>query len=178
MIVTQSDFHSNPLSGFRHTPSRKSALLSVILLCPLLRPFITIILMSLPFVMHLIIHMFNTSMIPYISIDQYLNPNFYTIPNIQNMCFFCYIQYMQFIRLFKVFTDFNAWQYYTQMALSEKICLQYLQSSNAQTILLRDQSVEILHEASLDIILCREQITKVLIRLCTSAGWSAPLWFA
>ena len=25
--------------------------------------------------MHLVIHMFNTSMIPYISLDQYLNPN-------------------------------------------------------------------------------------------------------
>ena len=40
---------------------------------------------SHPFVMHLIIHMFNTSMIPYISLDQYLN----TIPNLQNMRFFC-----------------------------------------------------------------------------------------
>ena len=39
--------------------------------------------------MHLIILMFNTSMIPYISIDQYLNPNSYTIPNMQNMRFFC-----------------------------------------------------------------------------------------
>ena len=39
--------------------------------------------------MHLIIHMFNTSMIPYISLDQYLNPNLYTIPNTQNMRFFC-----------------------------------------------------------------------------------------
>ena len=39
--------------------------------------------------MHLIIHMFNTSMIPYISLDQYLNPNLYTIPNMQTMRFFC-----------------------------------------------------------------------------------------
>ena len=27
MIITQSNFHSNPFSGFRHTPSRKSPLL-------------------------------------------------------------------------------------------------------------------------------------------------------
>ena len=39
--------------------------------------------------MNLIIHMSNTSMIPYISLDQYLNPNLYTIPNMQNMRFFC-----------------------------------------------------------------------------------------
>ena len=39
--------------------------------------------------MHLIIHIFNTSMIPYISLDQYLNPNLYTIPNMQIMRFFC-----------------------------------------------------------------------------------------
>ena len=39
--------------------------------------------------MHLIKHMFNTSMIPYISLDQYLNPNLYAIPNMQNMRFFC-----------------------------------------------------------------------------------------
>ena len=89
MIVTQSDFHLNPLSSDRQTPSRKSPLLRVILLCPELRPFIIIILMSHPFVMHLIIHIFNTSMIPYISLDQYLNPNLYTIPNMQNMRFFC-----------------------------------------------------------------------------------------
>ena len=89
MIVTQSDFHLNPFSAFRHTPSRKSPLLWVILLCPELLPFIFIILMSHPLVMHLIIHMFNTSMIPYISLDQYLNPNLYTIPNMQNMRFFC-----------------------------------------------------------------------------------------
>ena len=88
MIVTQSDFHSNPFIGFTHAPSRKSSLLRVILLCPELRPFIIIILMSHPFVMHLIIHMFNTSMIPYISLDQYLNPNLYTIPNMHNMRFF------------------------------------------------------------------------------------------
>ena len=50
-----------------------------------------------PFVMHLIIHMFNTSMIPYISIDLYLNPNLNTLPNMQNMRFFCcpvYIKHM------------------------------------------------------------------------------------
>ena len=27
MIITQSNFHSNPFSGFRHTPSRKSPIL-------------------------------------------------------------------------------------------------------------------------------------------------------
>ena len=45
--------------------------------------------MSHPFVMHLIIHMFNTSVIPYISLEQYLSPNLYTILNMQNMRFFC-----------------------------------------------------------------------------------------
>ena len=44
--------------------------------------------------MHLIIHMFNTSMIPYISLDQYLNPNLYSISNMQNMRFFCCPVYM------------------------------------------------------------------------------------
>ena len=39
--------------------------------------------------MHLIIHIINTSVIPYISLDQYLKPNLYTIPNMQNMRFFC-----------------------------------------------------------------------------------------
>ena len=39
--------------------------------------------------MHLIIHMLNTSVIPFISLDQYLNPNLYTIPNMQNTRFFC-----------------------------------------------------------------------------------------
>ena len=39
--------------------------------------------------MHLIIHYVNTSVIPYISLDQYLTPNLYTIPNVQNMRFFC-----------------------------------------------------------------------------------------
>ena len=71
MIIMQSDFHSNPFSGFRHTPSRKSLLLR-----PELRPFIIIIPMSHPFVMHLIIHMFNTSVIPKISLDQYFKPQF------------------------------------------------------------------------------------------------------
>ena len=85
----QSDFHSNPFSGFRHTPSRKSPLLSVISLRPELCPFIIIIPKSHPFVMHLIIHMLNTSVTPFISLDQYLNLNLYTIPNTQNMRFFC-----------------------------------------------------------------------------------------
>ena len=88
MIIMQNGFRSNPFSGFRHTPSRKSPLLRVILLRTELRPFIIIIPMSHPFVMHLIIHMFNTSMIPYVSLDQYLTPNLYTIQNMQNMRFF------------------------------------------------------------------------------------------
>ena len=46
MIVMQGVFHSNPFSGFRYTPSRKSPLLGVILLRPELRPFIIIIPMS------------------------------------------------------------------------------------------------------------------------------------
>ena len=89
MIITQSDFHSNPFIGFRHTPSRKSPLLWVILLRTELRPFITIIPIIRPFVMHSIIHMFNTSVIPYTSLDQYLTPILYIIPNMQNMRFFC-----------------------------------------------------------------------------------------
>ena len=52
-------------------------------------PLYNIIQMSYPFVMHLIIHMFHASLIPCISLDQYLNPNLYTIPNMQNMRFFC-----------------------------------------------------------------------------------------
>ena len=32
--------------------------------------------MSHPFVMHLMIHMFNISMTPYMSLDQYLKPKF------------------------------------------------------------------------------------------------------
>ena len=90
MINKQSDFHSNPSRCFRHTPSRKSPLLRVILLCPELRPLIINIPMNHQFVMHLIIiHMFHTSVMPYISLDQYLNPILYTIPNMQNMRFFC-----------------------------------------------------------------------------------------
>ena len=89
MIIMQSDFHSNPFSGFRHTPSRKSPLLWVILLRQELRPLIIIIPMSHPFVLHLIIYMFYTSVIPYISLDQYSTPNLYTIPNMQIMRFFC-----------------------------------------------------------------------------------------
>ena len=38
--------------------------------------------------------------------------------------------------------------------------------------------LEILLAASLDMILSNKQITKVLIRLCGCAGWSAPLLFA
>ena len=51
-------------------------------------PFITIIPISLPFVMHLLIHMFHTSVIPYIPLDDYLNSNLYTTC-IPNMRFFC-----------------------------------------------------------------------------------------
>ena len=39
--------------------------------------------------MQLIINMFHAPLIPCISLDQYLNPNLYTIPNMQNMRFFC-----------------------------------------------------------------------------------------
>ena len=94
MIITQSDFHSIPLSGFRHTPSRKSPLLLAISLRPELPPFIIIIQMSYQFVMHLIIHIFHASLIPCISLDQYLNSNLYTIPNMQNMRFFCCSVYL------------------------------------------------------------------------------------
>ena len=37
--------------------------------------------------MNLIIHMFHTYVTPYVSLDQYLNRNVYTIPNMQNMRF-------------------------------------------------------------------------------------------
>ena len=87
-IITQSDFHSNPLSGFRHTPSLKSHLLLGISLRPELPPFIIIIQVSYPFVMQLLIHMIHASLILCISLYQYLNPNLYTIPNMQNMRFF------------------------------------------------------------------------------------------
>ena len=89
MIIKQSDFHSFLFSSFRHTPSQTSPLLRIILLRPELRPFIIIILISHPFVKRLMIHMFRTSLMPYISLDQYLNPILYTIPNVQNMRFFC-----------------------------------------------------------------------------------------
>ena len=38
--------------------------------------------------------------------------------------------------------------------------------------------IEISPEASLDMILYKKRITKVLIRLHACAGWSAPLLFA
>ena len=96
MIITQSDFHTNRFSGFRHTPFPKSRFIMSYLICPELCPFIIIIPMSHPYVMHLIIHMFNTSVMPYISLDQYLTPNLYSIPNVQNMRFFCCLVYKQF----------------------------------------------------------------------------------
>ena len=96
MIVRQSDFHSNPFSGFMHTPSQKLPLKRVIILCPELRLFIILILVSRPFDIHLIIHMFNTLMVPNISLDQCLNPNLYTIPNMQNMRSFCCSVYISY----------------------------------------------------------------------------------
>ena len=89
MNIKQSDFHSNPFRCLRHTPSRNSPLLRVILSRPELRPLVIIIPMSHRFVKHFIIHMFHTSVMPYISLDQYLNPNLYMIPNMQNMRIFC-----------------------------------------------------------------------------------------
>ena len=62
---------------------------------PRVTPFIIIIQMSYLFVMHLIIHMFDASLIPCISLDQLLNPNLSTLPNMQNMRFFCCSVYMQ-----------------------------------------------------------------------------------
>ena len=46
--------------------------------------------------MHLIIHMSHASLIPCISLEQYLNPNLYTIPNMQNMRFFCCSVYIAY----------------------------------------------------------------------------------
>ena len=77
-----------------HTQSRKLPLLWIILLRQELRPFISIIPISHPFVMHLIIRMFHTSVINYISLDGYLNPDLYTITNMQNMRFFCCSVYL------------------------------------------------------------------------------------
>ena len=45
--------------------------------------------------MLLIIHMFNTSVIPNISLDHYLNHNLYILPNMQNMRFFCWSVYVK-----------------------------------------------------------------------------------
>ena len=87
--MTQSDFHLNPFSGFRHTASQSSSIIRVISQRPDLSPFISIIPVSYRFVIHLIIHLFHTSLIPFISLDQYLTPNFYNIPNMQNMRLFC-----------------------------------------------------------------------------------------
>ena len=89
MNIKQSDFHSNPFRCLRHTPSRNSPLLRVIFSRPELRPLVIIIPMSHRFVKHFIIHMFHTSVMPYISLDQYLNPNLYIIPNMQNVRIFC-----------------------------------------------------------------------------------------
>ena len=89
MNIKQSDFHSNPFRCLRHTPSRNSPLLRVILSRPELRPLVIIIPMSHRFVKHFIIHMFHTSVMPYISLDQYLIPNLYIIPNMQNVRIFC-----------------------------------------------------------------------------------------
>ena len=68
-------------------------------------PLLSLFIMSHPFVMHSIIHMFNTSVIPYTSLDQYLTPNLNTIPNIQNMRFFCCSVYVvaRSMSQFKVF---------------------------------------------------------------------------
>ena len=89
MNIKQSDFHSNPFICLRHTPSRNSPLLRVILSRPELRILVIIIPMSHRFVKHFIIHMFHTSVMPYISLDQYFNPNLYIIPNMQNVRIFC-----------------------------------------------------------------------------------------
>ena len=40
------------------------------------------------------------------------------------------------------------------------------------------QKIEILREASLDMILSSKRITKALIRLRACAGWSVPVLFA
>ena len=104
-MITQSDFHLNPFSGFRHTPSRKSPLLLAFSLCQELFPFIIIIQMSYLFVMQLIIDMFLAPLKPCVPLDQYLNPNLYTIPNMQNMRFFCcsvYFLYEQFLIILKL----------------------------------------------------------------------------
>ena len=54
--------------------------------------------------MQLIIHISHASLIPCISLDQYLIPNLYTIPNMQNMRSFA-VQYMNLAQLtFSVFS--------------------------------------------------------------------------
>ena len=96
--------------------------------------------MSHPFVMHLIVHMFNTSMIPYISLDQYLNPNLYTIPNMQNMrVFFCCSLYMSAgivllpyapLPLVECYCNMDAcWTVATQLACFRPFATQYCRSN-------------------------------------------------
>ena len=46
--------------------------------------------------------MFHTSVMPYISLDQYFNPNLYTIPNMQNMRIFCCSVYVHFYKLCEI----------------------------------------------------------------------------
>ena len=55
--------------------------------------------------MHLIIHMFHTSVMPNISLEEYLNPDLYTIPNTQNMRFFCCSVYIVNSLLLGCWTD-------------------------------------------------------------------------
>ena len=65
-------------------------------------PLFSLFLISDPFVIHLIMHMFHTSVIPYISSDEYFNPKLYTTPNMQNMRFFCcsvYIHIHTYVRI-------------------------------------------------------------------------------
>ena len=47
--------------------------------------------------MQLIIRMFHALLIPCLSLDQYLNRNLYTIPNMQNMRFFCCSVYIIYL---------------------------------------------------------------------------------
>ena len=53
----------------------------------------------------------------------------------------------------------------------EKACLQGFRKGHAPT-----SKIEISLVACLDIILSDKGMTKVLIRLCGCAGWSAPLF--
>ena len=94
MIITQSDFHSNAFSAFRHIHHLERRLHYD---CYFIRPRVTplyYLYSNEPSICDAFDYSHvKTSVIPYISLDLYLTPNLYTIPNMQNMRFFFAAQY-------------------------------------------------------------------------------------